>query len=97
MTKLAFILAALLPTSAFAAGGDMHAELSSILFALFALVLSAQILGYVATRLKQPRVIGQVLAGVVVGPSLLGWVEVNITLQALAEFGAIFLMFMVGL
>lgn len=97
MTKLALMLAALFPMSAFAAGGDTHAALSQILLSLFALVLAAQVLGYVATRFKQPRVIGQVLAGVVVGPSLLGWVEVNITLQALAEFGAIFLMFMVGL
>jgi Kef-type K+ transport system membrane component KefB len=97
MKKLALIFAGMLPFCAFAAGGEAHAELSKILFALFVLVLSAQVLGFIATKLKQPRVIGQVFAGVLVGPSVLGLVEVNITLQALAEFGAIFLMFMVGL
>jgi Kef-type K+ transport system membrane component KefB len=80
-----------------AAGGDAHAELSGILLSLFCVVLSAQLLGWLMARFGQPRVIGQVLAGVIVGPSVLGLVEVNITLQALAEFGAIFLMFAVGL
>ncbi|MBC7751883.1 MAG: cation:proton antiporter [Candidatus Saccharibacteria bacterium] len=75
----------------------MHAELSGILLSMFCLVLSAQVLGWFMSRLGQPRVIGQVLAGVLVGPSLLGLVHVNVTLQALAEFGAIFLMFAVGL
>jgi Kef-type K+ transport system membrane component KefB len=87
----------LLPTIAFASGGDMHGELSGILLSMFCLVLSAQILGWLMSRFGQPRVIGQVLAGVLVGPSVLGLVHVNVTLQALAEFGAIFLMFAVGL
>lgn len=87
----------LLPNLAFAAGGEMHAELSSILIAMFSLVFSAQVLGWLMSRFGQPRVIGQVLAGVLVGPSVLGLVHVNVTLQALAEFGAIFLMFAVGL
>ncbi len=91
------LLCLLLPNVAFAAGGDMHAELSGILLSMFCLVLSAQVLGWLMSRFGQPRVIGQVLAGVLVGPSLLGLVHVNITLQALAEFGAIFLMFAVGL
>lgn len=101
MKKLNFFilpfLCLLMPTFAFAAGGDMHTELSGILFSMFCLVLSAQVLGWFMSRIGQPRVIGQVLAGVLVGPSLLGLVHVNITLQALAEFGAIFLMFAVGL
>lgn len=91
------ILIGLLPSFAFAAGGEMHEELSNILISMFCLVLSAQVLGWLMSRFGQPRVIGQVLAGVLVGPSLLGLVHVNVTLQALAEFGAIFLMFAVGL
>jgi len=91
------LLLGLLPTYAFASGGDEHDEMVGILFALFCLVFSAQVLGWAASRIGQPRVIGQVLAGVLVGPSLLGVVHVNVTLQALAEFGAIFLMFAVGL
>ena len=84
----------LLAPSAFAAGDP---EIFPILTSLLWLVLSAQVLGYLASRLGQPQVIGQVLAGVLVGPSLLHLVEPNVTLRALAEFGAIFLMFMVGL
>jgi Kef-type K+ transport system membrane component KefB len=91
------LLCLLLPNIAFAAGGEIHEALSSILLSMFCLVLSAQILGWFMSRLGQPRVIGQVLAGVLVGPSLLGLVHVNVTLQVLAEFGAIFLMFAVGL
>ncbi len=89
------VVALVLPMTAQAGGASP--EISQILFSLFCLVSSAQILGWLAARLGQPRVIGQVLAGVLVGPSLLGLVEVSVTLQALAEFGAIFLMFMVGL
>lgn len=95
--KALLLALVLTPNLAFAAGGEMHAELSSILIALFCLVFSAQVLGWLMSRFGQPRVIGQVLAGVLVGPSLLGLVHVNVTLQALAEFGAIFLMFAVGL
>ena len=91
------VLCVLIPQFAYAAGGEMHEELSGILLSMFCLVLSAQILGWLMSRFGQPRVIGQVLAGVIVGPSVLSLVHVNITLQALAEFGAIFLMFAVGL
>ena len=89
--------ALLLPSLCLAAGGDAHGELSAILFSLFCVVFSAQVLGWLMSRFGQPRVIGQVIAGVIVGPSVLGLVQVNVTLQALAEFGAIFLMFAVGL
>lgn len=97
LRQVAAVAVVLMPVFAHAAGGEAHAELSKILLSLFVLVLSAQIFGLLAVKCQQPQVIGQVLAGVLVGPSLLGWVEINITLQALAEFGAIFLMFMVGL
>lgn len=47
-------------------------QLSSILLILFALVGMAQLLGHVFTRLRQPKVIGEILAGIVLGPALLG-------------------------
>jgi Kef-type K+ transport system membrane component KefB len=96
-TMIISLVCLLMPSFAFAASDGMHEELSSILLSMFCLVLSAQVLGWLMSRFGQPRVIGQVLAGVLVGPSLLGLVHVNVTLQALAEFGAIFLMFAVGL
>ena len=93
--SITFLLGGLLISPAAFAAGDP--ELFPILTALFYLVFSAQILGFLAARFGQPRVIGQVLAGILVGPHVLEMVYPNLTLRALAEFGAIFLMFMVGL
>lgn len=49
-----------------------NAELFSVLFSLLLLVGLAQLLGYVFVRLRQPKVIGEILAGVVLGPALFG-------------------------
>src|SRR5262249_7508490 len=48
--------------------------LASVLLALLALVGLAQLLGYLFGRLRQPKVIGEILAGVVLGPAILGHV-----------------------
>lgn len=49
-----------------------NSELSAVLFSLLLLVSLAQLLGYLFVRLRQPKVIGEILAGVVLGPALLG-------------------------
>lgn len=49
-----------------------NADLTSILFILLLLVGLAQLLGYLFVRLHQPRVVGEILAGVVLGPALVG-------------------------
>jgi Kef-type K+ transport system membrane component KefB len=54
-------------------------------------------MGEIAVRLKAPSVIGELAAGVVLGPSLLGWLEPNEVLKLLAEIGIILLLFEVGL
>ncbi len=64
---------------------------------VFFLLLAAQVAGWLFARFKQPVVIGEVLAGLLVGPALLGWVHEGEILEFLAELGAIFLLFMVGL
>ena len=46
--------------------------LASVLLVLLILVGFAQFLGYLFVRLRQPKVIGEILAGVVLGPALLG-------------------------
>jgi Kef-type K+ transport system membrane component KefB len=46
--------------------------LASVLFVLLLLVGLAQLLGYLFIRLRQPKVIGEILAGIVLGPALLG-------------------------
>jgi Kef-type K+ transport system membrane component KefB len=47
-------------------------DLTSILFALLLLVGLAHLLGFLFVRLRQPRVAGEILAGIVLGPALLG-------------------------
>jgi len=47
-------------------------QITTVLFALLLLVGAAQLLGYVFVRLRQPKVVGEILAGVVLGPALLG-------------------------
>lgn len=47
-------------------------DLTSILFILLLLVGLAQLLGYFFVRLRQPKVVGEILAGVVLGPALVG-------------------------
>jgi Kef-type K+ transport system membrane component KefB len=47
-------------------------ELGAIALALLLLILGANVLGHLFTRLHQPRVVGEILAGVLLGPTLLG-------------------------
>jgi Kef-type K+ transport system membrane component KefB len=49
-----------------------NAQLTPVLFALLLLVGFAQLLGYLFMKLRQPKVVGEILAGVVLGPALLG-------------------------
>ncbi|MGA2327083.1 MAG: cation:proton antiporter [Bryobacteraceae bacterium] len=58
---------------------------------------SAKLLAELLERLNQPAIVGEILAGVLLGPSVLGWVAPNEFLSALANLGAMFLLFGVGL
>jgi Kef-type K+ transport system membrane component KefB len=49
-----------------------NSDLTSILFILLILVGMAQLLGYLFVKLRQPKVVGEILAGVVLGPALIG-------------------------
>jgi K+:H+ antiporter len=49
-----------------------NSDLTSVLLILLLLVGLAQLLGYLFVRLQQPKVVGEILAGVVLGPALLG-------------------------
>lgn len=77
-----------------AAAGD---DVSAALLALFILLLAAKLGEEVCRRLKQPVVIGEILAGTIVGPSVLGLVSIDTVLSVFAELGVIFLLFWVGL
>jgi Kef-type K+ transport system membrane component KefB len=58
---------------------------------------SAKLLAELFERLNQPGIVGEILAGVVIGPSVLGWIQPGGFLEALAELGVMFLLFRVGL
>src|SRR5205814_10159454 len=58
---------------------------------------TAKILAEICERLGQPGIVGEILAGVLIGPSLLNWVQPDQVLLALAEIGVMFLLFRVGL
>ena len=64
---------------------------------LLTILLTARLFGEIAVRMKAPSVIGELAAGVVLGPSLFGWLEPNEVLKLLAEIGIILLLFEVGL
>ncbi len=58
---------------------------------------SAKLLDEAFERLKQPGIVGQILAGVLLGPSVLGWLSPQDFFPALTELGLMFLLFQVGL
>jgi len=64
---------------------------------LLIILLTARIFAELATRLQAPSVIGELFAGVVLGPSLLGWIEPSEAIRLMAGIGIILLLFEVGL
>jgi Kef-type K+ transport system membrane component KefB len=74
----------------------MHAH-DALLFELFAIFLAAKVIGEIFERLKLPAVLGEILAGVLIGPYALGWIHPSDTLSSIAEIGAIFVLFHAGL
>lgn len=59
--------------------------------------VSAKLLAELFERLRQPGIVGEILAGVLIGPSVLAWLKPNEFLTALGDLGAMFLLFRVGL
>lgn len=91
-----------------AVGESAGHVLANLLLAIIVIVIAARLMGMVARRLRQPAVIGEIVAGIMLGPSLLGAVwpeaseylfplEIMPFLDVLANVGLIFFMFLVGL
>lgn len=64
---------------------------------LLVILFTARLFAELAVRLKSPSVIGELFAGIVIGPSLFGWIEPVEALKLMAEIGIILLLFEVGL
>jgi Kef-type K+ transport system membrane component KefB len=72
-------------------------ETHDFFLTLLIILLTARIFAELATRLQAPSVIGELFAGVVLGPSLLGWIEPTEAIRLMAGIGIILLLFEVGL
>lgn len=72
-------------------------DTASVLTDLFLVLLAAKLGDEVFKRIHQPAIVGEILGGVLVGPSVLGWVEVSEVLRVFSELGIVFLLFWVGL
>jgi Na+:H+ antiporter len=72
-------------------------EFRDLLIGLIIILLAAKLGGELMERLGQTAVLGELLAGVVIGPGVLGLVRETKVLHAFAELGLIILLFEVGL
>ena len=72
-------------------------EPHTFIFYLLVVLIAARLFAEIAVRLKSPSVIGELFAGIVIGPSLFGWIEPVEALRLIAEIGIILLLFEVGL
>ncbi|MFN8131011.1 MAG: cation:proton antiporter [Solirubrobacteraceae bacterium] len=70
---------------------------ADVLVDLFVVLLAAKIGDEIFKRIRQPALVGEILAGVIIGPSVLGIVSPDETLEVFAELGVVFLLFWVGL
>ena len=61
------------------------------------IIVFAKLFGILARKCKAPMVVGEIIAGLIIGPCLLGWVEPNEFILQMAEIGVILLMFSAGL
>ncbi len=72
-------------------------ELAAVLTDLFVVLLAAKLGDELFRRMRQPTIVGEILAGVLIGPAVFGLVEPGDVLEVFAELGVVFLLFWVGL
>jgi len=72
-------------------------DTSTIILHIAMILVLARIFGEIAAYFQAPSVIGELVAGVILGPSLLGLIQLDGLIQILAEIGIILLLFQIGL
>lgn len=72
-------------------------ESYSIFLDLAIIMIFSKLFGLLARKLKAPQVVGEIIAGLLIGPSVLGLVQQTDFLSQMAEIGVILLMFSAGL
>ncbi len=61
------------------------------------IIIFAKLFGILARKCKAPQVVGEIIAGLIIGPSILGLVQQSDFLVQMAEVGVVLLMFSAGL
>lgn len=77
--------------------GNHDMEMHQFFLLLAIVLVAARVLSEIVARIGVPAVIDELLAGLLIGPSLLGWVSPDTTMKLLAEIGIIVLLFEVGM
>ena len=77
--------------------GYVYMETYEILRDLAVIFISAKLFGLLARKCKAPMVVGEIVAGLIIGPCLLGIVEPSAFINQMAEIGVILIMFSAGL
>lgn len=85
----------------------MHEQFLNFILALVIVIIAAKLGGLVSTRLRQPSVLGELLAGLILGPTIFdmlhswpmfaGDEHLGESIKFMAELGVILLMFLAGL
>lgn len=81
---------------------------SILLLQIVVIIAVAKLFGIIVKKMGQPAVVGEIIAGIALGPSLLGWLSPVVSeflfaksslgsLFALSQIGLIFFMFLIGL
>ena len=84
------------------------ADLIILVAQIAVIILASRAVGYLFGKLSQPQVIGEMLAGIMLGPSLLGWLAPGVSaalfpasslslLSSISQLGLVIYMFLVGL
>ena len=80
----------------------------TLILQIVVVLAASRVIGSVFLKMRQPRVVGEMFAGILLGPSLLGWLAPHFTafvfpsnslatLNALSQLGVVIFMFLVGL
>jgi Kef-type K+ transport system membrane component KefB len=83
-------------------------NLTTLLLQVGVILVTARVVGWLFKRIHQPQVMGEMVAGIMLGPSLLGWLAPNLSaalfppaslgfLNALSQIGLLLFMFLIGL
>ncbi|MDO5016925.1 MAG: cation:proton antiporter [Porphyromonas sp.] len=89
-------------------GHHAGSSLGFLLLQVIVILVFARLVAWLFTKIGQPSVIGEILAGIVLGPSVLGWLAPDMfetlfpaeslhNISLLSQFGLIFFMFVIGM